>query len=68
MAYLGGRERRTSVMRRVVKSLESSTPEDVITRYLLNEYDYSLSGARHILEEAKFRAEKPEPKSKRLTS
>ena len=60
------KEKRRKIIERVIGSLTKDTPVDTITRYLVNEYDYSLSGAKHILEEAKFRMEQPRGKKERL--
>lgn len=47
------KEQRNHMLKRVVDSLDKGTPEDVIKRYIVNEYKYSLSGAGVIVREAK---------------
>ena len=59
------KERRQKILNRVIKSLEKNVPTDSITRYLVHEYGYSLSGANHIIKECRFRME--DPPKERLT-
>jgi hypothetical protein len=65
---LSAREKRQHMISRVKESVEKGTPEDVIKRYIINEYGYSLSAAYQFIAEAKLLAEPKKRKDGRIES
>lgn len=55
------RAARDKLVKEMTNKLERGVPEEIIKRWVISTTSYTLSGAEHLLREAKMRADRERP-------